>query len=403
MIGAMARGDTVISGFLRGEDCLATLVCLRALGVDIEDDGDSITVHGAAAWGLREPPEPLNVGNAGTLLRLLAGVVAAHPITCVLDGDESIRSRPMDRIARPLEMMGCTVTGQGERCVPPITIRGGDLRPITYHSPVASAQVKSCVLLAGCKTDGVTEVIEPAPSRDHTERMLRAFGALVESEGKTVKLTGPAELNGRSVSVPGDISSAAFYLAAGLLVPGSCVTVRGVGVNPTRTGILDIWRSMGAPLDCDSDEEDEPAGDLMAEPSVLTGSEIGGDLVPRAIDELPLAAVCACFADGETTIRDAAELRVKESDRVASTVAMIVALGGRVEPSEDGMTVFASEPRSGTVNSGGDHRIAMAAVVAGLALKGTTRVRDTECVNTSFPGFVDGLRELGADVAEVGG
>jgi len=403
MIGAMAHGTTAITGFLRGEDCLATLDCLRALGVHIEDDGLTVTIDGAGYAGLREPAQPLYVGNAGTLLRLLAGVVAAYPITCVLDGDASIRRRPMDRIARPLEMMGCEVTGESDRCLPPITVRGGSLRPISYRSPVASAQVKSCVLLAGCRTDGVTEVVEPAPSRDHTERMLRAFGAAVDSEGTAVRLTGPAHLHGRAVTVPGDISSAAFYLAAGLLVPGSRVLVRDVGLNPTRTGILSIWRNMGAYVDCDSDKEDEPAGNLEVRHYELTGAEIAGEVIPRAIDELPLAAVCACFADGETTIRNAAELRVKESDRVASTAAMIEALGGRVEPSEDGMTVFPSELRPGTINSGGDHRIAMAAVVAGLALRGTTRVRDTECINTSFPGFLDGLRELGADVVEVGG
>lgn len=405
LLGALAEGTTVVRGFLRGEDCLSTLRCLRALGVAVEDDGVTVRIHGRGLEGLREAPGPLDVGNAGTLFRLLAGVVAGRPFVTVLDGDASIRKRPMDRIAAPLRAMGARVEGAGERCLPPVRIVGGGLRPIDYTLPMASAQVKSCVLLAGCSVEGTTRVTEPAPTRDHTERMLAGFGADVRREGDTVSLEGPVSLRAREVEVPGDLSSAASPLAAGLLVPGSRVTVAGMGVSPTRTGLLDLLREMGAALSEASVRETggEPVADLTAEPGPLGAGIIEGALVPRLIDEVPIAALCGCFAEGPLGVRDAAELRVKESDRIEAIARALGALGGRVETRPDGFTVHPSPLHAGVVESLGDHRIAMMAAVAGLACEGTTLVRDTGCIETSFPGFAELFRSLGAEIEEVDG
>jgi 3-phosphoshikimate 1-carboxyvinyltransferase len=402
LLGAVAEGVTRITGFLRGEDCLATLEALRALGVAVDDNGHEVVIHGIGEEGLSTPRGPLCVGNSGTLLRLLAGLVAGYPVEATLDGDASIRRRPMDRIAIPLRSMGARVSGAGDRCLPPVTVRGGDLRPISYTSPVASAQVKSCVLFAGLRCHGVTSVTEPRPSRDHTERMLEGFGAVVERNGLTVSVLGPGKLQGRAVRVPGDISSAAFYLVAGTVVSGSSITVQAVGVNPTRTGFLDILAEMGAPVRQGpiAQEDAEPVADLQSEEGALRGVRIGGDLVPRAIDELPVAALAACFADGPTRIQDAAELRVKESDRIASTARLLASFGVRVEVEDDGLVVYPGRLGPAMVDSGGDHRIAMTGVIAGLAVSGESRIRDTACIATSFPGFVEGLCSLGADVEE---
>ncbi len=402
LLGAMAHGTTEIRGFLRGEDCMSTLRCLRALGVAIDDDGETIRVHGRGLEGLRGPEGPLDVGNAGTLFRLLAGVVAGRPFATVLDGDASIRKRPMDRVAAPLRAMGARVEGLGERCLPPVRVEGGLLHPIEYTLPVASAQVKSCVLLAGCSAEGVTTAIEPAPTRDHTERMLAAFGATVRREGNRVSVDGPTALRGQPVEAPGDFSSAAFPLVAALLVPGSAIWADGVGVNPTRTGLSDLLGAMGARLARDHEHTTggEPVADLRAEASALTGSLIEGSLVPRLIDEIPIAALCGCFAQGPLTVRDAGELRVKESDRIEAVARTLAAFGGRVETAPDGFTVHPSALHAAEVESDGDHRIAMTAAVAGLACPGTTIVRDTACVETSFPGFVPLLRSLGAAIRE---
>lgn len=402
LLGAVAEGVTRITGFLRGEDCLATLEALRALGVAVDDNGHEVVIHGIGEEGLSTPRGPLCVGNSGTLLRLLAGLVAGYPVEATLDGDASIRRRPMDRIAIPLRSMGARVSGAGDRCLPPVTVRGGDLRPISYTSPVASAQVKSCVLLAGLRCHGVTSVTEPRPSRDHTERMLEGFGAMVERNGLTVSVRGPGKLQGRAVRVPGDISSAAFYLATGTVVSGSSITVQAVGVNPTRIGFLDILAEMGAPVRQGpiAQEDAESVADLQSEESALRGVRIGGDLVPRAIDELPVAALAACFADGPTRIQDAVELRVKESDRIASTARLLASFGARVEVEDDGLVVYPGRLGPAIVDSGGDHRIAMTGVIAGLAVSGESRIRDTACIATSFPGFVEGLCSLGADVEE---
>lgn len=402
LLGAMAHGTTRIRGFLRGEDCLSTLRCLRAMGVAIEDDGATITVRGEGLASLREPAGALDVGNAGTLMRLLAGVVAGCPFPVTLDGDASIRRRPMDRIALPLERMGVRVSGQGERVLPPIRIEGGQLRPVEYVLPMASAQVKSCVLLAGCSAEGTTRTVEPAPTRDHTERMLAGFGARVTREGPVASVQGPAALRACEVEVPGDLSSAAFALVAGLVVAGSRVRVRNVGLNETRTGLLDALRAMGAEI-TESDAGvtgGEPVGDLTVSESALGAGEASGALIARAIDEIPLLALAGCFASGPLVVSDAAELRVKESDRIAAIAETLEGFGARVDVREDGFTVHPSALRAATVESRGDHRIAMTATVAGLACEGETVVRDTECVDTSFPGFVALLRTLGARIEE---
>lgn len=403
LLGCVAEGSTRITGFLRGEDCLATLAAIRAVGAEVHDDGREVTVHGVGGSDIRVPPGPLDVGNSGTLMRLLAGLVAAYSVEVTLDGDASIRRRPMDRIAIPLRSMGAEVSGTGDLCLPPVTVRGGALRPITYRSPVASAQVKSCVLLAGLRSDGETTVIEPEPSRDHTERMLEGFGARVTRGGLAVTVGGPGELRGRWVHVPGDISSAAFHMVAGAVIPDSSITVQGVGVNPTRTGVLDVLESMGASLKLGpvSQEDAEPVADIQCVHAALGGAEIGGRVIPRAIDEIPIIALAACFASSPTVVRDARELRVKESDRIASTARLLSAFGARVECSEDGLSVHPSRLMPATVQSEGDHRIAMTGVIAALAIEGESRVRDTACIATSFPGFVEGLRALGADVEEV--
>jgi len=315
ILGAIARGTTRIFGYLQAEDTLSTLGCLRALGVSIQEQGSALEIRGGA---LREPDQVLDVGNSGTTLRLLAGVLAGQGFHSVLTGDASIRRRPMDRVADPLRRMGARISGRQGGRLAPLAIAGGGLRGIAYRSPVASAQVKSAVLLAGLFAEGETSVAEPSQSRDHTERMLGAFGVEVAREGLTTRLRGPAALNATEVRVPGDLSSAAFLLVAAALVPGSELAVTDVGLNPTRTGVLDILGMMGATLDVRDRREEggEPVGTVAIRAGRLRGAVIGGPLIPRAIDELPVLAVAASLAEGETVIRDAAELRVKESDRV---------------------------------------------------------------------------------------
>jgi 3-phosphoshikimate 1-carboxyvinyltransferase len=399
LLGAVARGATSIEGFLRAEDCLATVRCIRALGIAVEDDGGAgrVTVHGGT---LRAPDDVLDVGNSGTTIRLLTGILAGQPFRSTLTGDESIRRRPMDRIAAPLRRMGARISGRDGGRLAPLVVEGGGLRAIAYTTPVASAQVKSAVLLAGLFASGETAVTEPSQSRDHTERMLGAFGVPVRRDGLTVRLVGPAAPHGAgTLRVPGDISSAAFFLAAAAMVPGSEVTVRGVGLNPTRTGMLDVLRAMGAQVDVDNVREDggEPAGDVTVRAAALYATTIGGGLIPRLIDELPVLAAAASVADGETVIRDAAELRVKESDRIAALARGLGAIGARVEAQPDGLAIRGvPQLRGGRAASGGDHRIAMALAVAGLRAAGPVTVDDTDCIRTSFPGFEDTLRALTA-------
>ena len=401
MLGALAEGQTIIRDFLAGEDCLATLAALRALGVQIDDSNlDGIIVNGVGLKGLRPSAEALDMGNSGTGLRLLAGVLAGQSFSSELTGDESLRSRPMERIAKPLRRMGAEIETQGG--CPPMQISGGELHPIIYQSPVASAQVKSAVLLAALYADGVTRVQEPAITRDHTERMLQTFGVQVRSGDLTVELKGPAKLTACEVRVPGDLSSAAFALAVGCLSQKGSVTVEGVGINPTRTGIIEILRLMGAAITIDgvSIEGGEPAATISASPSDLQGIEIPSELVPLAIDELPLVFALAACAEGETVIRGAEELRHKESDRIAIMVRNLQALGVEVEEFPDGMRIVGGALQGGTVNSAGDHRIAMAFAVTAMCAAEPVTIMNTANVATSFPGFVPLMQSLGLRVAD---
>ncbi len=394
LVGALARGDTVIRNFLRADDCLHTLSCLKALGVSIADEGDGVVVHGAGArW--REPPAALDAGNSGTTMRLLAGILAGQQFSAEITGDASLRRRPMDRVIEPLSQMGAHVVALGEGRFPPLRITGGPLRGITYTLPVASAQVKSAVLLAGLLAQGQTTVVEPTPTRDHTERMLAAFGAPVRRDGSRVSLTA-AGLRGREVDVPGDMSSAAFLLAAAAARPGSELTVEDVGLNPTRTGVLDVLRAFGAQVDVreTGERNGEPVGVVTVRGQPLRGVRIGGSLIPRVIDELPVLCVIAAVADGETVITDAAELRVKEADRIAVLARGLRALGGEVKEQEDGMTICGSPLHGGRVASAGDHRIAMAFAVAGLLADGPVTVEGAESISVSFPQFVGALRAV---------
>ena len=407
ILGSLAEAATTISGFLTAEDCLNTARACQQMGVQIEGlGGTELVVHGLGLHGLRAPAEALDLGNSGTGLRLLMGVVAGQDFTTTLTGDESLRRRPMDRIAQPLGQMGIRVEGQGPRRAPPVTVFGGGPQPTTYHTPMASAQVKSAVLLAGLYAPGTTTVIEPAKSRDHTERMLAAFGAQVCVEGLQVSVRGQPDLYATEVAVSGDFSAAAFLLVAALLVPDSEVTVRGVLLNPTRAALLAILQRMRADLQVSNQREvgGEPVGDITARTSQLTATEVSGDEIPRMLDEVPILALAATQAEGRTIIGDAEELRVKESDRLATTAEMLSAFGATVEERPDGLVIDGPAALHGaTVASHHDHRIAMTAAVAGLvADRETTITNAPQYIETSFPGFADTIGSLGAVVAEDG-
>lgn len=413
LIAAMGEGETVVRGYLDAADTRSTLAAVVALGAEVAEEGadaDGLALR-LRGVGLRGPrPAAVDVGNAGTLLRLLPGWLAGQEGgSWTLDGDDSIRRRPVDRIAVPLRRMGATLRCREDR-LPPLTVEGAPLRGIEYELPVASAQVKSCLLLAGLLAEGETRVLEPLPSRDHSERMLRAAGAPVRGGGdaaagdapdaapRTVSVTGPVEhLEPPPLTVPADISSAAFFLVAALLVPGSEVALAGVGVNPTRTGLLAILSRMGAEVEVEPGPAagGEPTALLRARPAPLRGVEVGGAEVPLAIDELPLVALAACFAEGRTTIADAAELRRKESDRIATVCEALNALGGRAEPTADGLVVEGTGGlRGGAIDSHGDHRIAMLGAVAGLASREGVEVRGMGAAAVSYPGFATDLASL---------
>lgn len=394
LLGAIAHGTTRVRGFLHADDCLATLRCLRDLGVSIEETPEHLVIRGR---GLEEPEDVLDVANSGTTIRLLAGVLAGQHFHSVLTGDASIRRRPMDRITEPLRRMGARISGRAGGRLAPLSIEGGDLRGIAHATPVASAQVKSAILLAGLFADGETVVREPSVSRDHTERMLAAFGVPVARDGLTVRLRGPASPEGAALRIPGDLSSAAFFLVAAACVPGSEVIVEDVGLNSTRTGLLDILRQMGAVVEVRDVREEggEPLGTVMVRAAPLHGTTIEGDLIPRAIDELPVIAVAACLAEGETVIRDAAELRVKESDRIAALARELGRLGAMIEAQPDGLAIAGGRRlRGGRAASGGDHRIAMALAVAGLCAQAPVVIEDPDCIRTSFPEFEAILRRV---------
>lgn len=397
MLGAISKGTTSISNFLEGADCLSTIDCFRKMGIEIERNPEEILIHGKGLHGLTAPSDILDVGNSGTTVRLLSGILAGQRFSSTLTGDESIQKRPMKRIITPLGAMGGDVKSiRGNDCVP-LQIQGRTLKGIHYDSPVSSAQVKSCVLLAGLYADGPTSVTEPYLSRNHSELMLRSFGATVTSKDTTVTIEPGPELTGQKLQVPGDISSAAYFIAAGLLVPGSELLIKNVGTNPTRDGILRVCRQMGADIQLLNQREQgqEPTADLLVKYSALKGTVIQGGLIPTLIDELPVIAVMAAFADGTTVIKDAQELKVKESNRLDIIVHHLQAMGADVTPTEDGMIIQGGALLHGAeLDSHMDHRIAMSFAVAGLAAEGETTIRRADCVNISYPKFYEDLQSL---------
>lgn len=401
MFASLAKGESRVRGLLRGEDCLSTLKAFQSMGVEVIESGtDELIIQGRGLDGLQEPSDVVDCGNSGTTMRLMSGILAAQPFFSVLTGDQYLRKRPMGRVISPLTEMGAQILGRDGNSKAPLAIDGGGLKPTEYRSPVASAQVKSALLLAGMQIEGTTTVYEPHLSRDHSERMLRYFGADIESFEGGARVIGPVSLEGREVEVPGDISSAAFFLVAGLIVPDSELLLKNVGVNPTRSGIIDILQQMGGSIELLNLRElsGEPVADLLVKSSALQGIEIGGDLVPRAIDELPVVSVAAAFAEGVTTIRDAKELRVKETDRIAAMCATLGQLGARIEPLADGMRIVGGQPLGGgTVNSYGDHRIAMSLAVAALQTSAAVKIEDTGCTATSFPNFWELLTAIQVD------
>lgn len=398
MFASLAKGESRVRGLLRGEDCMSTLKAFQSMGVEVVETGeDELIIQGRGLNGLQEPGDVVDCGNSGTTMRLMSGILAAQPFYSVLTGDQYLRKRPMGRVINPLTEMGAKILGRDGNKKAPLTIDGGGLKPTEYHSPVASAQVKSAVLLAGMQIKGTTTVYEPHLSRDHSERMLRYFGADIESFAGGARVTGPVSLEGRDVEVPGDISSAAFFLVAGLIVPGAELLLKNVGVNPTRSGIIDILQQMGGSIELLNQRElsGEPVADLLVKASALKGIEIGGELVPRAIDEFPVVSIAAAFASGVTTIRDAKELRVKETDRIAAMCDALGKLGGQIEPLEDGMRITGGSTLVGTtVDSFGDHRIAMSMAVAALRSETEVQIEDTGCTATSFPNFWELLNSI---------
>lgn len=407
LLGALAHGTTEVRGFLRSEDCLATLAALRALGVEITESPDGrIEVCGKGPGGLREPEMVLDAGNSGTALRLLAGLLAGRPFFSVLTGDASLRRRPIRRVVDPLTTMGATLLGRAGGQYPPLAIQGRQLSGIAWPSPVASAQVKSAILLAGLQATGETSVTEPMLSRDHTERMLTAFGVPVRREGTTVSIPGEARLQATSLAIPGDLSSAAFFLIAAAASPGSELLIRDVGVNPTRTGALEVLEAMGARIARERvrSQGGEPVADLRIRGARLRGTRVGAERIPRLLDEIPALAVAATLAEGETVVSGAAELRVKEVDRLSAVAEELGKLGGQVAEEREGLRIVGGRRlRGAVVRSRGDHRMAMALAVAGLFVDGETRVQDVACVATSFPRFAELLAEVapGCGIQEI--
>ena len=396
MFGSLARGTTRISHFLEGADCLSTISCFRKMGIEIDRNKDEILVHGRGLHGLTAPTEILDVGNSGTTTRLISGILAGQTFTSELDGDDSIRTRPMKRIMTPLASMGADITSRLDNGCAPLIIHGRPLHAAHYDSPVASAQVKSCVLLAGMYADGITSVTEPFLSRNHTEIMLNYFGAGITSEGTTASIRPEPVLEGRDIQVPGDISSAAYFIAAGLLTPGSEILLKNVGINPTRAGIIKVCMDMGADITLlNESTEGEPTADLLIRTSSLKGTTIEGSIIPTLIDEIPMIAVMAAFAEGTTIIRDAQELKVKESDRIAVMVDNLRRMGADIEGTDDGMIIHGGRPLHGAViDSHLDHRIAMSFAVAGTICDGTVEILNGECVNISYPEFYHDLYSL---------
>ena len=402
MLGSIARGTTEISHFLNGADCLSTIHCFQKMGIEIEQSKDLVLVHGRGLRGLKAPRGILDTGNSGTTTRLICGILSGQDFSSVLSGDDSLNSRPMKRIMDPLNQMGARITSIQDNNCAPLRIEPGTLHGIRYVSPVASAQVKSSVLLAGLYADSPVSVTEPVLSRNHTELMLGSFGADISSElhadgSATASVSPCAELYGQKIQVPGDISSAAYFIAAGLLVPGSRLLVKNVGINPTRAGFLEVCRKMGADIGYLNRQSQggEETADLLVTPKPLTGTVIEEAVIPSLIDEIPILAVMAAFAEGTTVIRDAAELKVKETNRIQTVTENLLAMGAEIIPTEDGMIIHGTGALKGTqIQSHLDHRIAMAFSVAALAAEGTTTILDGQCVDVSYPGFFAQLMDL---------
>lgn len=397
MLGSISEGRTRIKGLLRGADCLSTMSCMRDLGVSIDDDGDEIVVHGNGLHGLKAPSKMLYTGNSGTTTRILSGILAGQPFETTLTGDSSIEKRPMKRIIDPLTLMNAEISSvKGNDCAP-LSIKPSNLHGINYDSPVASAQVKSCILLAGLYADSPTTITEPALSRNHTELMLKAFGADIETGGFSATLTPGNELHGQDVTIPGDISSAAYFLAGGLIGKDSDVFIRNVNINPTRAGIIKAIKSMGGFIEFYNERtiSGEPVTDIYVKSSHLHGTEIGGEDIPTLIDEIPIIAVLAANADGQTIIKDAAELKVKESDRIKSISENLTKMGSDVMPTSDGMIIYGgAKLHSAKINTEKDHRIAMAFTIASIPLDEDNVLDDRDCVKISYPDFFETLDSL---------
>lgn len=397
IFGSLAKGVTKVHDILRGEDVLSTMQVFRDMGVRIEDKGDLVEIHGCGFDGLQEPQHPLDMGNSGTSMRLIAGVLAGHNFSAQMVGDDSLSKRPMDRISLPLRQMGVEIAGQTERDLPPLTIHGNPkLKPIQYQLPIASAQVKSALIFAALQAEGESLIIEKDLTRNHTEDMLLQFGGQLKVDGKEIRVVGKQELQAQEVVVPGDISSAAFWLVAGLIVPNSKITLTNVGINETRTGILDVIQAMGGKLSVSELDEVAKSATITVESSDLHGTEISGELIPRLIDELPIIALLATQAEGQTLIRDAEELKVKETDRIQVVADALNSMGADIQPTADGMIIQGKTSLKGaSVHTYGDHRIGMMTAIAALLVKdGNVELERAEAINTSYPDFFAHLEDL---------
>lgn len=397
MFGSIAYGETKVTNFLPGEDCLSTISCFRKLGVTIEESDNQLRIIGKGFEGLTEPTEVLDVGNSGTTIRLLMGILAGRPFFSSLVGDESIGKRPMTRVTNPLSEIGARIDGRKGGSFTPISIRGGGLKPVNYHLPVASAQVKSALILAGLQAEGQSIIIEPEETRDHTERMIKKFGGEIHKDNQNIMVKGGQKLTATSIHVPGDISSAAFFLVAGAVIPDSEIVLKNVGLNPTRTGIIEVMKKMGADLEIVQNEETsfEPFGDLIIKTSSLKGTVIEGDLIPKLIDEIPIIALLATQAEGTTIIKDAEELKVKETNRIDTVVNELKKLGAKIEATEDGMIIYGKSVLSGgTVSSHGDHRIGMMLAIAALLCENEAELVNPEAISVSYPNFFAHLNSL---------
>ncbi len=397
MFGSLAKGKTTVRDILRGEDVLSTMQVFRDLGVTIEDDGQVITIHGVGFDGLKAPQNKLDMGNSGTSIRLISGVLAGQDFEVEMFGDDSLSKRPMDRVTIPLSQMGVTVSGVTDRHLPPLKLKGSkELKPIHYQLPVASAQVKSALIFAALQAQGESVIIEKEKTRNHTEDMIVQFGGQIDVKGKEIRISGGQELIGQEVVVPGDISSAAFWLVAGLIVPNSKIVLENVGINETRTGILDVIQAMGGKITLSQVDEVAKSATITVETSDLQGTEIAGEIIPRLIDELPIIALLATQANGTTVIRDAEELKVKETDRIQVVADALNSMGANITPTDDGMIIIGKTPLHGaTINTFGDHRIGMMTAIAALLVQGgEVELERAEAINTSYPSFFADLEGL---------